>query len=588
MNKNEYLPRNNALQNNGIELDVNILSRFERFKVDEYQDRQQAQEENSGLECLETDIYKLYRVVLEQSNLETWDNTDDTTANSIPEENKITISCKQPLSPINYRNTPKNVSNKSLNFGQPESWSNFNGTSEEEEEVELAARPVDSLNKFSSVSASSTSPHSVEELSQDIHQVSSILSRLKITSTLDETDTELNTFEHADSLEKNNNEIKIILSPSSSFQTYEEKQEAEFAVIERKSPSLAKSPVDDLENQLQFYERIERSFFLELERNSFSLTPSSSSDPNSPNTPRKRSLTSSERKFFSSSLSTSPTPENTNTNKMSNSNSNTNTNLKVDTDNLIPDINQSETSEDLISPNTKEEERHEDVKSITNSSHDNSNIISIDSNNSSETNAINSSIHIENINISQNSYYKDENKTETATHESVNENLINFLVDDIITTANNFNFTNKSIFELNKIEKGEEEIEVEEYKFVSNKNKELDVKILMDSTIIDLQDLTNTVDHEHRKDLPRRRSMTLKNKENNENETLFNKSSLFTSLSPIEVNRGDNFEVNEPVVVSDMREKSFEKQISFKNGNFAFFNVIFFDQFETAKKIRLK
>ena len=78
------------------------------------------------------------------------------------------------------------------------------------------------------------------------------------------------------------------------------------------------------------------------------------------------------------------------------------------------------------------------------------------------------------------------------------------------------------------------------------------------------------------------------NKENNENETLFNKSSLFTSLSPIEVNRGDNFEVNEPVVVSDMREKSFEKQISFKNGNFAFFNVIFFDQFETAKKIRLK
>jgi len=267
-------------------------------------------------------------------------------------------------------------------------------------------------------------------------------------------------------------------------------------------------------------------------------------------------------------------------------NSNANVNLKPSNmANLVFDINPSEISQDLISPNTKvaaeeeEQQQHEDVKSISTSSHDNSNSISINSN-SSEANAINSCMtNIENINISQNS--KHENKLETA-QESEKENIINFLVDKTTTTSTttntaansnseDFNSTNKSILKFDKSEKEEEDDdEAVENNLISN-SQDLDEKIEMNLNIVDLQDLTNTVDHEHRKDLPRRRSMTLKNhldnRENNENETVSNKSSLFTSLSPIEVNREVKLALNEAVVVGDTKdEKLFEKQISFKNG----------------------
>jgi hypothetical protein len=590
LNKNEYVSLNS--NNPKLELDVDILSRFDRFKFEEHQHQRpkeidflndavciDTKQPHTALECLETDFYKLYRVVLEQSHLETWDNTEETsfnsrtTLNNTLDENKITISCKQPLSPVNNRNSAKNIVNKSLNFAQPDSWSNFNCASEEdEEEPELVeTRDAEASNKLNSVSTTSTSPHSIEEFSQETNLTSPILARPETISTItDDVEKEIQTFVNSHSFDKKNNEIKITLSPSPNFQAYEEKQEAELSAIERKS--LNKSPVEDLENQLQFYERIERSFFLELERNSFSLTPSSSSDTNSPNTPRKRSLTSSERKFFSSSLSASPTPESTNTLL----NSNAHVNLKANMANLVFDINPSEISQDLISPNTKEAEeeaeQHEDVKSISNSSHDNSNSISINSN-SSEANAINSCMtNIENINISQNN--KHENKIEAA-QESEKENIINFLVDKTTTTTNtaansnseDFNSTNKSILKFDKTEKKDDE--AVENNLISN-SQDLDEKIEMNSNIVDLQDLTNTVDHEHRKDLPRRRSMTLKhhfdNRENNENETVSNKSSLFTSLSPIEVNREVKLALNEAVVAGDKHEKLFEKQISFKNG----------------------
>ena len=260
-------------------------------------------------------------------------------------------------------------------------------------------------------------------------------------------------------------------------------------------------------------------------------------------------------------------------------NSNANVNLKANMANLVFDIiNPSEISQVLISPNTKEAaaeaEQHEDVKSISNSSHDNSNSISINSN-SSEANAINSCMtNIENINISQNN--KHENKRETA-QESENENIIKFLVDKTTTTtttntaansnSEDFNSTNKSILKFDKSEKEDEE--AVENNLILNSH-DLDEKIGMNLNIVDLQDLTNTVDHEHRKDLPRRRSMTLKhhldNRENNENETVTNKSSLFTSLSPIEVNREVKLALNEAAVAGDKDEKLFEKQISFKNG----------------------
>ena len=122
-----------------LDLDVITLGRLDKLKLEEAkrkfnssntdilnQAAHIALRQNSKdfistpIECLDTDIYKLYRVVLEQTNLETWDNTDECS----DENNKFTITCNQPFSQTTSP-THRNRNNFNLDFGQPDSWSNF-------------------------------------------------------------------------------------------------------------------------------------------------------------------------------------------------------------------------------------------------------------------------------------------------------------------------------------------------------------------------------------------------------------------------------------------------------------------------------
>ena len=259
-----------------------------------------------------TDIYKLYRVVLEQTYPETWNNLDSTDEENGNEnaytENKCSISSQQPFTLAKHCGPNKTTTSCSLDFGQPDSWSNLTL-------VQLTE------------SASSDSDSSSKQLK--------VVVPILETSSLDYDDEEEEEEELCESVTKNtthcipsNTSIQITVSPPcGGFQPYEKKKalpeketvketsrngqsaHEEEVQNERKAgsstASTLSSPVADLENQIQFYDRVERAFYLELDRNSFSLTPSSSSDANSPVSLRKRRSTSSEQKFFSSSLTTS-------------------------------------------------------------------------------------------------------------------------------------------------------------------------------------------------------------------------------------------------------------------------------------------
>ena len=227
------------------------------------------------------------------------------------------------------------------------------------------------------------------------------------------------------------------------------------------------------------------------------------------------------------------------------------------------------------------QESQDNAKSIIECSHDNISKNNANSDSSEADALLRSSEKNQNIsncsrsssssgggNNNNNNNMNTENRV--TQEESENENLINFLIDEIINEK-----TDKSIFNLNK---SEEEID-EEIKPREERNSKLDFEenekekeeeeekqvenlrildeYLMES--IDLKDLTiNDHGREHRKDVPKRRSLDASKK-----------SALFTSLSPIEKNKRPEADSS----LLSKQDKQFEKQ-SFEKGIFEIFYLL--------------
>lgn len=251
------------------------------------------------------EIFKLYKIILEQTDPVIWDNNLDLDQDNIStsssaesssdhhhhpssDEIKVTITSQIPfnrfLGNSNSSRVSPNANGKQLTVTKSDHWSNLNVDKPASIEVELISDDMSQPNNRKIISK----VNSIDEDDMD--------ERPKQTSAPAQP--------------------KALMSSSSSLDR--------FRTLERQTPS----PVDELENQMKFYERVKNTFYLELEKTNLNLDGSnnnnnsnsagSSSTINqnnklnlSPNSsqlvsPIKRRSTSFEQKFFNNSATHSP------------------------------------------------------------------------------------------------------------------------------------------------------------------------------------------------------------------------------------------------------------------------------------------
>ena len=225
--------------------------------------------------------YKLYRVVLEQTNLETWNNTttnyDNNTIDSIMDDNdelneaklldqnysfSITsqgggslLSNTSVNNTTNLRDNNNNNNNKILNISSQDNWSNIDNND------------LNQIEEMTNISNEIKENIATDNNTEDfkLEKVEFVSSKLNDDNNNDneEDDEELVKLEN----DKQNNIhlLEIIKTTNKSCSTSPSLSTTSSSPGSKKSTSaLPKSPVIELENQLKFYDRVGEKFFNDL------------------------------------------------------------------------------------------------------------------------------------------------------------------------------------------------------------------------------------------------------------------------------------------------------------------------------------